>query len=228
MVPGLTKGQKLMVLLKSGAEGALAGRAAQEQAIIQSGGRRSGGVGTAFMAGLELPTEQAQQAQTLQRGQMENQLLQNQVTYAPQMQQLNVAGKLAELQKNIADAQSKRFVTPRSGGVYDIATGQFAPGTEPQDKALTIDNLLAQAAQEAQSAGRDPLQDPKVQQLSDVKTSLQKETQPKTQNDFEQYYSSWLKDNKQPDTAANRLAAHKTWEIKPEQPGSGDARLDRS
>jgi len=48
------------------------------------------------------------------------------------------------------------------------------------------------------------------------------------QNDFEQFYSSWLKDNKQPDTAANRLAAHKTWEIKPEQPGSGDARLDRS
>jgi len=47
-------------------------------------------------------------------------------------------------------------------------------------------------------------------------------------NDFEQYYAQWLKDTKQPDNAANRLAAHKQWEIKPEQPGANDTRLDRS
>lgn len=47
-------------------------------------------------------------------------------------------------------------------------------------------------------------------------------------NDFEQFYAQWLKDTKQADTAANRLAAHKQWEIKPEQPGANDTRLDRS
>jgi hypothetical protein len=47
-------------------------------------------------------------------------------------------------------------------------------------------------------------------------------------NDFEQYYKQWMTDKKQPDTAANRLAAHKEWEIKPEQPGANDTRLDRS
>jgi hypothetical protein len=164
----------------------------------------------------------------LQRGGLENQELQQRVAAFPQTQALGVAGKIAEIQKNISDAQKNRYVTPRSGGVYDLQSGQFAPGTEPQDKAATIDNLLAAAAAKAQSEGRDPTKDTQVQQLSDVKTSLQKETQPKTQNDFEQFYGAWLKDNKQPDTAANRLAAHKEWEIKPVQPGAGDARLDRS
>ena len=51
-------------------------------------------------------------------------------------------------------------------------------------------------------------------------------------NDFEQYYQRWLKDNNQQDTAANRLQAHKTWEIRPAQPGAASdkasARLDKS
>jgi hypothetical protein len=47
-------------------------------------------------------------------------------------------------------------------------------------------------------------------------------------NDFERFYAKWLKDNNQQDTAANQLQAHKAWEIKPEQPGANDTRLDRS
>lgn len=47
-------------------------------------------------------------------------------------------------------------------------------------------------------------------------------------NDFERYYTKWLKDNKAEDTAANQLKAHKEWEIRPEQPGANDTRLDRS
>lgn len=226
--PGTNKAQKLEVLLRNGLEGAIAGYGASANAVVQSGGRRSGGFGLGAAAGFEAPAQQTQVAQTLQRGGLENQQLAQQVAMQPQIQQLNVAGKIAEIQKNISDAQKNRYVTPRSGGVYDVQSGQFAPGTEPQDKAQTIDNLLAAAAAKAQSEGRDPTKDPQVQQLSDVKTSLQRETQPKTQNDFEQFYGAWLKDNKQPDTAANRLAAHKQWEIRPEQPGAGDARLDRS
>jgi hypothetical protein len=219
--PGLNKAGKLVTLIKGGLEGALAGRAAQEQMIAASGGHRAGGIGVGFEGGYTLPFLRAQQQQAVTRGGLENQILGAQAQNAGLLQRLGIMKTQAEINKD-------RYVTPRSGGVYDIQGGQFAPGTEPQDKSQNIDNLIAAAAARAQSQGRDPSQDPDVKQLSDIKTSLQKDPQPKTQNDFEQYYSSWLKDSGQPDTAANRLAAHKQWEIKPLQPGAGDARLDRS
>lgn len=59
--PGLSKAGKLVTLLTSGLQGALAGRAAQEQMIAQTGGRRAGGVGTGFEAGYTLPWQRAQQ-----------------------------------------------------------------------------------------------------------------------------------------------------------------------
>lgn len=43
-------------------------------------------------------------------------------------------------------------------------------------------------------------------------TVTEKKQPPEHQNDFEQYYSKWINDNKKPDTAANRLQAHKEWE----------------
>jgi hypothetical protein len=55
--PGLSKAGKLATLLTSGLQGALAGRAAQEQATVQSGGRRSGGAGMAMEAGYNLPAQ---------------------------------------------------------------------------------------------------------------------------------------------------------------------------
>lgn len=228
MVRGLTPGQKAQVLIAAGLKGALRGRASSEQTVAATGGRRSGGAGMGFEAAYTGPSQEAAMQQQLQRGQLENTQLGQQVQAFPQTQALGIAGKLAEIQKNISDAQKNRYVTPRSGGVYDVQTGQFAPGTEPQDKALTIDNLLASAAAKAQAAGKDPTQDPQVQQLSDVKTSLQRETQPKTQNDFEQFYGKYLRDNKLPDTAENMQRAHQQFEVKPVQPGAGDARLDRS
>jgi|SRR5579872_590492 len=95
MVPGETKGQMLMVLLRSGLQGALAGRAASEQAVIQSGGRRSGGVGTGFQAGMDEPLIQAGRLQQYQRGQIQNTQgqLQNQQTQQQlaQTQALNQA-----------------------------------------------------------------------------------------------------------------------------------------
>lgn len=81
MSPGLTKAGKLMTLLTSGLQGALAGRAANEQATVMSGGRRSGGAGMGFEAGYQLPFTRAMmpvqlaQAQTgLQAGQLQNQM----------------------------------------------------------------------------------------------------------------------------------------------------------
>src|SRR5438552_4034100 len=46
--PGLNKAGKLATLLMSGLQGALAGQASSEQAVLQSGGRRSGGAGMGF------------------------------------------------------------------------------------------------------------------------------------------------------------------------------------
>lgn len=81
MSPGLTKAGKLMTLLTSGLQGALAGRAANEQATVASGGRRSGGAGMGFQAGYSLPWQRAMmpvqlgQAQTgLEAGQLQNQM----------------------------------------------------------------------------------------------------------------------------------------------------------
>ncbi|HEV8490944.1 MAG TPA: hypothetical protein VGR76_01685, partial [Candidatus Angelobacter sp.] len=75
--PGLSKLGKLAVLLTSGAEGALAGRSAQEQTIAQTGGRRAGGVGTGFQAGFQLPWQRAQQAEQLKQQQAQTGLIQS-------------------------------------------------------------------------------------------------------------------------------------------------------
>src|ERR1700674_1225735 len=104
IAPGATKAQKLAVLIKTGLMGAIAGQSAVEQSVVQSGGRTRGGFGMGAMAGFEAPMVQAGQQQQLQHGGLENQILQNQVTYAPQLMQLDFAKTLADINKNLADA----------------------------------------------------------------------------------------------------------------------------
>src|SRR6266852_2715035 len=69
--PQLSKLGKLGVLLTPGVQGALAGRAANEEATVQSGGRRSGGIGMAMEAGYNLPFLRSLQQQKVQQGQAE-------------------------------------------------------------------------------------------------------------------------------------------------------------
>lgn len=71
MSPGLSKLGKLGVLLTQGVQGALAGRAANEEATVASGGRRSGGIGMAMEAGYNLPFLRSLQQQKVQQGQAE-------------------------------------------------------------------------------------------------------------------------------------------------------------
>src|SRR6266446_1148305 len=68
MVPGLTTKQKFQVLIPAAIKGALAGRASSEQAILASGGRRSGGAGMGFEAGLNAPAQETMTRQAVQRG----------------------------------------------------------------------------------------------------------------------------------------------------------------
>lgn len=79
------------------------------------------------------------------------------------------------------------------------------------EKPEDLQHELADATQDAIIRGVNPNDDPKVKQISDVITSLQKQSQPKTPNDFEQYYGDWLKDNNLPDSAHNRLMARKEY-----------------
>jgi len=81
--PGLNKAGKLVTLLTSGLQGAMAGRAAQEQTTAASGGRRSGGAGMGFQAGYELPWQHAMQGQQLEQAQAQTALTQAQSQMVP-------------------------------------------------------------------------------------------------------------------------------------------------
>lgn len=59
--PGLTKAGKLVTLLTSGLQGALAGRAKSEETVAATGGRRSGGAGMGFESGYTLPWQRTGQ-----------------------------------------------------------------------------------------------------------------------------------------------------------------------
>jgi hypothetical protein len=124
MVPGTNKAQKLEVLLKGGLQGALAGRAASEQAVIQSGGRRSGGAGIGFEAGIEQPLVQATQQQRFQAGQMQNQMSQMQISQAQALNQAYQAG-------TVKDPQTGAVSFDRNKVLQSIGTsgqGALIPG----------------------------------------------------------------------------------------------------
>jgi hypothetical protein len=118
--------------------------------------------------------------------------------------------------------------------------GRQAQASEARARAQALANppMKTRAVKIADPTGQDPHGLPAIQDVATGKildqegkeipnAKLWEKTAP-AGNDFEQYYTKWLDDTKQPDTAANRLAAHKQWEIKPEQPGANDTRLDRS
>lgn len=81
--PALTKGGKLLAFLTSGLQGALAGRAADEQTVAASGGRTSGGAGTGFGAGFTLPWQRASQQLGLEKEQAQIGLLKSQQDMIP-------------------------------------------------------------------------------------------------------------------------------------------------
>jgi hypothetical protein len=119
MVPGLTTGQKAQVLIGSMLKGALAGRASSENAVIQSGGRRSGGAGLGFMAGMEEPARETMTQQAVQRGGLENQQLANQVQFSPALNFL----KLLQGQADVGKAASEATKNTAEAGKATAETG---------------------------------------------------------------------------------------------------------
>ncbi len=137
--PGLNKAGKLVTLLTSGLQGALAGRAASEQTVAATGGHRAGGAGMGFEAGYELPWQRAAKQLALQQqeAQVEATRAQSQIIQTP-------AGPMpAWLAKSILPAEIHKegtlgaAQTGKEGrlGAADI-TGQYrmkalAAGTAP-------------------------------------------------------------------------------------------------
>ncbi len=150
MSPGLNKAGKLMTILSSGLQGALAGRAANEEATVQSGGRRSGGAGMGFQAGYQLPWQREQALQGLAQQKAQTGLLQAEqgnvnipgvgVMPAWLAKSLGPAGLAAQSRMGVAQtaAQSreqvaqtnKRFVTVPNVGLYDTQQGTMIPGSQ--------------------------------------------------------------------------------------------------
>jgi hypothetical protein len=141
MVPGLTGGQKARAIIGSVLQGALAGRASSEQAVIQSGGRRSGGAGLGFEAGLNAAPQQTMQAQAIQRGALENQGLQNQTQYAPALNFL----KLLQGQADVGKTQADTGKANADAGKATAETG-----------AIPAKTALEQAQAEAANYKDDP------------------------------------------------------------------------
>lgn len=141
--PGLNKAGKLVALLTSGLQGALAGRAANEQATVQSGGRRSGGAGMGFEAGYMLPWQRAQAAQKFEQGQAGLQPIET--PYGPMAAEYASrailpafirAGGQEQAAQTRAGAQvqseqiGQRFKVVPNIGLYDTQSGQMIPGTQ--------------------------------------------------------------------------------------------------
>jgi hypothetical protein len=101
MSPALSKGGKLMAILMSGIQGAIAGQGANAETYAQTG--RNAGFGGGAQAGMNLPFLRAYQQQQAQRGGLENQMLSQQVQYAPLLQRLGIMKTSADIGKTQAD-----------------------------------------------------------------------------------------------------------------------------
>ena len=127
---GETKLGKLLHIIRAVTEGGLVGS-------------QAGTFGGGFEAAEVHPYQELQLQQGAERGGLENQMLRAQVGMLPWQRMLQVA----QLQKTRADIEKEKYLTPRSGGVYDVSKGAYAPGAGPtegnQDKQ-TFDYLTTE------------------------------------------------------------------------------------
>ena len=142
MQPGLNWKQALEVLGPAAAKGLMAGKAASENAVVQSGGRRSGGAGIGFEAGLEQPLIDTSRQQQFQRGQLENQQLQQQAQLYPQTAALGIGKTISDIQKNTSDAalNAAKADAERYKPVGDVMYDMKAPGGPAPIQGSMADN----------------------------------------------------------------------------------------
>lgn len=189
MSPGLNKAGKLATLLTSGLQGALAGRAASENAVIQSGGRRSGGAGMGFEAGYELPLQRASKQLGLQQqqAQVEATRAQSQMINTPSgpmpawlakaiLPASIRAGATTEAAETAAGGRVKaaeigqRFKAVPGVGLFDTTSRQVVPGTA---NGVTITPEIAKDYQLPDEFIGKPMN---VGQLASLERSMNQQT----------------------------------------------------
>ena len=152
--PQLSTKGKILTTLLSAAAGGLAGA-----------GQRT--VGGGFQQGMQLPFEQAQMRQQAQKGQLENEQLQQQAQFAPLLRQLGILKSQADINKSQAETskanaeagaiptktaleqaqtEAAHYKDDPNVGLIDLRTGQ------PVNSAATA----PLSAQEAQVLGKQP------------------------------------------------------------------------
>jgi len=107
---GMSTGGKVLSVLMQTALGGLAGRAASEQAVIESGGRRSGGVGLGAEAGLMAGSQRALAGQRVQAGAMQNQATQMQLAQANALKQAYKAGTTTDPQTGAVSFDKNKVI----------------------------------------------------------------------------------------------------------------------
>jgi hypothetical protein len=144
--------------------------------------------GKGLGAARTMPLIRASRVQQQQRGQLENDMLQGQsqpIDTPLGPMPMWKAKQLAEVQKTQAEITNKNADTE-----YKKKHGEYFE----KDKLPTLQQLHAQATQKAIDEGRDPNQDPQVQQYADQITALQRQPQEKEPtNSFQAYQSAFRK-----------------------------------
>jgi hypothetical protein len=114
-----------------------------------------------------------------------------------------------------ADIDTREADIKQEQADTDKEKSQFA------EKHQDLAHEYADAVDAVLAKGGDPRTDPHVQQLGDSIISIQKQPVAKTPNDFDQFYTGFLKDKNLTDTAANRLKARTEWEAAAAKPPTG-------
>lgn len=163
MSPGLTKMGKLATLLTSGMQGALAGRAASEQAVIQSGGHRSGGAGLGFQAGYTLPWQRAEQQSQAQLAQAGTQPIQTPYGQMPMAMASKILTPYLGYQGKVQAAQiggQAREQVAQTGAQAHVQAAQIGGQAKEnvarieQGMALPVDETVANLAGIPELAGQ--------------------------------------------------------------------------
>jgi hypothetical protein len=175
--------------------------------------RPGGGLATGLAGGFEGVEGHNVLMQQMQRNNLENQMIQAQIQAIPMQRQLQIA----QLHREQAQTRQAQFVTPRSGGVYDLSTEQFAPGAEPPLRPETVQQGLAQAVTNARAAGKDPSQDPDTNAWLTIAQSI---ANPHQDNPFTLWQQQHPGAPVEQWVALNRQ--------KSENPSAIDSRLDHS
>jgi len=168
----LSKGGKLLEILGSGVQGALAGQAASEQAVIQSHGMRSGGAGTGFESAYTLPFLRARQQQEVAQGQAQTQIAQQQSKFFPQIQQLSIQKTQSEIGKN--QAEGAKAGAEASGQDYLNALHEAqTSAARYKEVGGALYDVSGQTPQPVQGAGQFVPADAQMAKIANVPVGTQ-------------------------------------------------------